>query len=173
MTNEIWLKRQHPNVIQMTEKNKDHRRRDLVFSVGSLLHAKPHYCTVVITAKCKKANPWARWNTTKCHRWDPRSSTLELIGFHDPRVYVVSLSVIKKRYVLVGDAFGSVQVSLLTEGGCAYLPVGVCSLSVEERLENYFSSSIFFSCCWCWCWCCWCCYFPISNWWCGVRKGAS
>lgn len=48
---------------------------------------------------------------THSTRWDPKSSTLELIGFHDPRVYVVSLSVIKKRFVLVGDMFGSVQAS--------------------------------------------------------------
>ena len=43
-------------------------------------------------------------------RWDPKTCTLELIGFHDPRVYVISLSVIKNRFVLVGDAYGSVQV---------------------------------------------------------------
>lgn len=56
-------------------------------------------------------------NTMQCnamhaiqYRWDPKTSTLELIGFHDPRVYVVSLSVIKNRFILVGDAYGSVQV---------------------------------------------------------------
>eukprot|EP00903_Cladosiphon_okamuranus_P018754 g17257.t1 len=49
------------------------------------------------------------------NRWDPKSCTLELIGFHDPRVYVISLSVIKNRFILVGDAYGSVQLVVWRE----------------------------------------------------------
>eukprot|EP00904_Undaria_pinnatifida_P008679 jgi/Undpi1/4941/HiC_scaffold_19.g08293.m1 len=49
------------------------------------------------------------------NRWDPKSCTLELIGFHDPRVYVVGLSVVKNKFVLVGDAYGSVQLVVWRE----------------------------------------------------------
>eukprot|EP00752_Nemacystus_decipiens_P015088 g13442.t1 len=49
------------------------------------------------------------------NRWDPKTCTLELIGFHDPRVYVISLSVIKNRFILVGDAYGSVQLVVWRE----------------------------------------------------------
>lgn len=51
-------------------------------------------------------------------RWDPKSCTLEIIGFHDPRVYVVSLSVVKNKFVLVGDAYGSVQVTIIATWPC-------------------------------------------------------
>ncbi|CAM9158991.1 unnamed protein product [Ectocarpus sp. 12 AP-2014] len=49
------------------------------------------------------------------NRWDPKTCTLELIGFHDPRVYVMSLSVIKHKFILVGDAYGSVQLVVWRE----------------------------------------------------------
>ncbi|CAM9461362.1 unnamed protein product [Discosporangium mesarthrocarpum] len=49
------------------------------------------------------------------NRWDAKGRTMELIGFHDTRVYVVTLSTIKQRFVLVGDVYNSVQLVVWRE----------------------------------------------------------